>query len=134
MQTKRVLIIDDEASVREAFRNALLRAPYQVVEADNGEHGAALAVAEDFDLVYLDLRMPEIDGVEVLRRIRAVKPDLIVYITTAFQREFFHALVTARGDGLTFEVMRKPVEQQQIIDITDSVLAADTRRACGKDL
>jgi DNA-binding NtrC family response regulator len=122
---KRILIIDDDDAVREAFRLALHKLPYDVLEADNGETGAALAAAEDFDLVYLDLRMPGIDGVETLRRIRAVKPDLTVYVTTAFHRELFDDLVTARGQGLAFELLRKPLERRQIIEITAGVLATD---------
>ncbi|WP_295880253.1 response regulator [uncultured Thiohalocapsa sp.] len=123
--TKRILIIDDDVAVREAFKLALAQQPYEVVEAENGEQGAALATSEPFDLVYLDLRMPGIDGVETLRRIRSRAPDLTVYIATAFHREFFDALVTARGEGLDFELLRKPLERQQIIDITNGVLAPD---------
>lgn len=123
--TKRILIIDDDLAVREAFKLALAQQPYEVVEAENGEQGAALAASEPFDLVYLDLRMPGIDGVETLRRIRSCAPDLTVYIATAFHRELFDALVSARGEGLDFELLRKPLERQQIIDITNGVLAPD---------
>lgn len=122
---KRILIIDDDEAVREAFRLSLRKLPYDIMEADNGEAGAALAAAEDFDLVYLDLRMPGIDGVETLRRIRAAKPELTVYIVTAFHRELFDELVTARGEGLAFELLRKPLEREQIIEITTGVLGAD---------
>ncbi|MCG6940437.1 MAG: response regulator [Thiohalocapsa sp.] len=129
--SKRILIIDDDAAVRETFRLSLQQLPYELVEADNGEAGAALAAREDFDLVYLDLRMPGIDGVETLRRIRAVKPTLIVYIVTAFHREYFDDLVTARGEGLVFELLRKPLERRQIIEITTGVLSADGARDGG---
>lgn len=127
MKQKRILIIDDDETVRKAFSLALHRSPYELVEAATGEEGAALAAAEPFDLVYLDLRMPDIDGVETLRRIHAVKPDLLVYIVTAFHREFFDDLVTARGQGLRFELMRKPLERSQIIDITNGVLGGDQK-------
>jgi len=122
---KRILVIDDDSAVRDAFRLALRKGPYTLLEADNGETGASLAVAEDVDLVYLDLRMPGIDGVETLRRIRAAKPDLTVYIATAFHRELFDDLVTARGEGLEFELLRKPLRRQQILDITNGVLGGD---------
>jgi DNA-binding NtrC family response regulator len=125
MNKKRILVIDDDAAVRDAFRLALLHSPYLLLEADNGEDGAALCAAEEVELVYLDLRMPGIDGVETLRRIRAVKPDLTVYIVTAFHRELFDDLVTARGEGLDFELLRKPLRRQQILDITNGVLGAE---------
>ncbi len=119
---KRILIIDDDDAVRKAFGLALRDLPYELIQAANGEEGVDLATREPFDLIYLDLRMPGIDGIETLRRIQAVKPDQLVYIVTAFHREFFDELVTARGRGLRFELMRKPLERRQIIEITQGVL------------
>ncbi len=119
---KRILIIDDDDAVRKAFALALRDLPYELIQAASGEEGADLAIREPVDLIYLDLRMPGIDGVETLRRIHTVKPDQLVYIVTAFHREFFDELVTARGQGLPFELMRKPLERHQIIEITRSVL------------
>ncbi len=83
MNQKRILIIDDDEAVRKAFALALRRSPYALIEAATGEEGADWQYEEPVDLVYLDLRMPGIDGVETLRRIRAVKPDLLVYIISA---------------------------------------------------
>jgi CheY-like chemotaxis protein len=94
-----------------------------VIEAEDGERGVALAATLPFDLVFLDLRMPGIDGVETLRRLRAVQPAPPVYIVTAYRRDYFDALVTARGDGLAFELLRKPLERAQIIAITQAALA-----------
>jgi len=123
--SKRVLVIDDDAAVRRAFELALYAEPYDVVCAATGEEGVALATTRDYDLVYLDLRMPGIDGVETLRRIRAVKPDVPVYIATAFHREFLERLAQARHQGLAFELLRKPLGRQQIIAITRALLGDD---------
>jgi CheY-like chemotaxis protein len=120
--TKRLLIIDDDEAVRFAFQLALEDLPYQVNEAADGETGVGIALTEPIDAVFLDLRMPGINGIEALRRIRAVKPDLLIYIVTAFHREFLDDLVTARGEGLAFELLRKPVERDQIIEIVTSAL------------
>ena len=117
-----ILIVDDDEAVRSAFRLALAHLPYRLSEAGDGESGAAMAIEEDVDLVFLDLRMPRLDGVGALRRIRAVKPDLPVYIATAFHREFFDSLVAARGDGLEFELLRKPLERSQIIELATTLL------------
>ena len=126
---KRILIIDDDSAVRCAFQLALRGEGYEILEADSGAAGVRLALAEDLDLVYLDLRMPGIDGVETLRRIRAAKPDLVVYIVTAFHREFFDELIQARQEGLRFELLRKPLERQQIISITADILDAEDSEA-----
>lgn len=121
--SQRVLVIDDDAAVREAFRLALDGLPYEVLEAADGERGAALAGDVDVDLAFVDLRMPGIDGVETLRRLRAAKPAVPVYIVTAYRRDYFDDLVTARGEGLAFDLLRKPLERDQIIAVTRAALA-----------
>ena len=123
--TKRILIIDDDEAVRFAFRLALEDLPYQINEAEHGEIGSRLATTESVDAVFLDLRMPGINGVEVLRRIRASKPDLLIYIVTAFHREFLDQLVSARGEGLAFELLRKPLDRQQIIEVVTSAVPSE---------
>lgn len=120
--SKRILIIDDDAAVRGAFQLALRGRNVELLTAEDGETGAQLAIDNQVDLVYLDLRMPGIDGIETLRRIRAEKPALTVYIVTAFRRDFFEQLVEARGQGLDFDVLRKPLDREQIIELTTSIL------------
>ncbi len=120
--TKCVLVVDDDEAIRLAFRLALQGLPYRLLEADNGETGAEMAIAEEIDLVYLDLRMPRLDGVGALRRIRAAKPDLLVYILSAFERDYLDELAALRGEGLEFEFARKPLDRSQLIWLTRALL------------
>jgi CheY-like chemotaxis protein len=112
--SKRILVIDDDEGVRDAFDLALDTTDLQIDLAASGEEGVALAEANRPDLVFLDLRMPGIDGVETLRRLLARYPDLLVHIMTAFHEEFFPALRQAAAEGLSFELSRKPLEMNQI--------------------
>jgi CheY-like chemotaxis protein len=121
-ERQHILVIDDDEAVRGAFRLALAHLPYRLSEAADGAAGADLALQQEVDLVFLDLRMPILDGVGALRRIRAQKPDLPCYIVTAFYREFFDDLVAVRDEGISFELMRKPLERQQIIDLVTALL------------
>jgi two-component system KDP operon response regulator KdpE len=66
-----VLIVEDEPQIRRLLRNTLEGAGYRVIEAENGERGALEAANHKPDLVMVDLGLPDIDGVEVVKRIRA---------------------------------------------------------------
>ena len=78
----RVLVIDDMKGVRESLRAALTAADFDVTTANNGREGLAALTAAAFDIVVTDIWMPEIDGLSVIKRIRAERPHLRVFAMT----------------------------------------------------
>ncbi len=78
MPRLRILVIDDEAGVRESIRRTLEYDSYEVLEAATGQEGLALADRESPDLVLLDVKMPGADGIEVLGRLHAANETLPV--------------------------------------------------------
>lgn len=127
-----ILVIDDDPAVRGAFKLILEDEGYIVREAENGLIGVALAEAERPDLIFLDLRMPGIDGVETLRRLKSFDATLNVYIVTAFANEFLQDLKVAHDEGLQFELASKPLSASQIRNIAQIVRIAqehEERRA-----
>lgn len=68
---KKVLVVDDERIARGALKRALEEAGYETLEAENGKEAFAVAFAERPDLIMTDLRMPEMDGQQLLEEIRA---------------------------------------------------------------
>lgn len=119
---KRVLVIDDDEAVRDSFELALDDAGYEMDVADSGEKGLSLAASKKPDIVFLDLKMPGLDGVDVLRGIHEIDSSIPVYIVTAFHQEYFSRLNEATKDGIEFELARKPLSGEQIRMIALSVL------------
>lgn len=78
----RVLIIDDMAGVRESLRATLRGAGFDVATANDGRDGLASLAAGTFDIVVTDIWMPEVDGLNVIKRIRATQPQLRVFAMT----------------------------------------------------
>jgi YesN/AraC family two-component response regulator len=76
----RILVVDDDEAVLFTYRGLLTRAGYRVQTAASGEEGLPLLGQEQFDLIILDLKMPGMDGVEFLRRLRGLKrrPEVLV--------------------------------------------------------
>lgn len=124
-----ILVIDDDPGVRGAFKLILEEEGYTVREAENGTDGIAMAQASRPDLIFLDLRMPGIDGVETLRRLKALDSTLNIYIVTAFATEFMDQLKGAHDEGLQFELASKPLSATQIRNIAQVVNIAKIHEA-----
>lgn len=81
---KRVLIVDDTKNIRTLLTTCLELYGYETIAAKNGEEALELFQTEKIDLAFIDIKMPEMSGTEVLRRIRAMNIDVPIVIMTAF--------------------------------------------------
>jgi two-component system, NtrC family, response regulator PilR len=83
MSAARVLIVDDEKSMRDLLTITLEKAGYEVTAADGGEAGIDAVRKETFDAIITDLRMPKVDGLQVLRAAKDLSPETAVIVVTA---------------------------------------------------
>ncbi len=114
-----ILIIDDEASLRQTLARILQRAGFEVTTAANGAEGASLVSQHPFDLVYLDIRMPDMSGLELLKSIHAKYPELPVILFTA--QPDLNSAVDALRNGAT-DYLLKPLKPQAVVERTQSIL------------
>ncbi len=84
MADARILVVDDERSMREVLFSMLKKEGYDVAVADGGEVAIETARREAFDAVITDVRMPKVDGLQVLRAIKELSPNTVVIVITAF--------------------------------------------------
>ena len=97
-----VLVVEDEPEIRRFLRSSLGAEGYRVVESANGERGAIDAGMHKPDLAIVDLGLPDIDGVEVIRRIRAWSPMPVVVLSArAQERAKIEALDAGADDYIT---------------------------------
>ncbi|MBU0703722.1 MAG: response regulator, partial [Chloroflexi bacterium] len=78
----RVLVVDDETHVRSALARSLALLGYRADEAASGHHALAMLERTPYDAMVLDIRMPGMDGVEIMRRVHHVYPDLHIIVLT----------------------------------------------------
>lgn len=83
-QAKKILVIDDEQGILDFFKKALGKEGYEMITCLNGIGALEKVKEEKPDLVILDIKMPEIDGIETLKRIRWINKNTIVIMLTAY--------------------------------------------------
>src|SRR3990172_5338255 len=81
---KTILVVDDEKSVRESLNKVLSKEGYRVLEAESGEEALSVCRKEFVNLVLTDLKMPEMDGLELLKALKLLQPDVAVVMMTAY--------------------------------------------------
>jgi two-component system alkaline phosphatase synthesis response regulator PhoP len=114
--SKKILVVDDEESIRELMKIKLVKLGYDPEFAENGKEALEISEREEFPLILMDLRLPEIDGIELCMRIKERNPETVIYAFSGLVTEDeFYELEEMGFDGLlckpvTFEVLERAIE------------------------
>jgi CheY-like chemotaxis protein len=119
--SRKVLVVDDDPAVRKSIDRVLTNKGYAVITAQNGEEALRKLNEEKYDLVYTDIRMPGIDGLEVAEQVKARKPWTPVVIITGYGTDAAEARAKAAGVS---SFMHKPLSPEMIEDSARDALAA----------
>jgi len=119
MKAKPILIVDDEKNICLALSQALEILEIETDTALNGEEALAKLRNKEFGLLLLDLRMPGMDGIEVLRRIREIRPDIRIIILTAYGT--VESAVEAMKLGAV-DFIQKPFSAEEIRELVSRVM------------
>ncbi len=106
-----ILIVDDEESVRDSLYNWFIEDGYRVECAENAKKALIMLESDQFDIVLADIKMPGMDGLEMLRRIKAFRKESIVIVMTAFAT--VDTAVKALKDG-AFDYVTKPFDPDDL--------------------
>jgi two-component system, NtrC family, nitrogen regulation response regulator NtrX len=112
MAKSRILVIDDEAAIRDSLRMTLEYEGYEFVGAATGQEGLALVERESPDLVLLDVKMPGMDGLEVLDRLRAMNEALPVVVISGHGTISTAVEATKKG---AFDFIEKPFASERVL-------------------
>lgn len=116
---KKILIVDDSAMSRRMMRRIVESAGYEVVEADDGAAGLEQFFLEKPDLVFLDLTMKDMYGLDVLGKLRELDPAARVIIASADIQDSTRAMVTEAGANA---FINKPLSPEKVLQALESVI------------
>ncbi|MFC1943433.1 response regulator [Chloroflexota bacterium] len=117
----RILVIDDDELIISFFKETLEEGGHTVVTAASAARGIAYIVQREFDLIFLDLKMPGTDGAEILREMKSLKRKLPVVIITGYPDSEMMDRAMKQGP---LGIMLKPFDDSDIINAVNSFLHA----------
>jgi DNA-binding response OmpR family regulator len=130
MPTETVLTIEDDGAIRRGIVDSLQFAGYRVLESGRGDEGLEMAVRQDYDLLLLDLVLPGMDGLEILREVRKTRPTQPVIILSARGEE------DDRVEGLRLgadDYVVKPFSVKELLARVEAVLRRSPQRPSDVD-
>ncbi|MBE7444448.1 MAG: sigma-54-dependent Fis family transcriptional regulator [Planctomycetia bacterium] len=111
MSVEKILVVDDDILGREYLGETLTRCGYEVVSASDGMQALAKVMKEGYDLIFLDMKMPKMCGMEVLEKVKAVSPETMIVLMTAYGT--IETAVEAMKKG-AYDYIIKPCSPDQI--------------------
>jgi CheY-like chemotaxis protein len=115
----RILAVDDEHVILDSFRKILVLAGFSVDTVDNGPEALSLLRARDYDFLFTDLKMPVMDGMEVVKSAKHLRPDMDVVVITGYGT-IESAVETMQFGAIDY--VQKPFTEEELVAITNRLL------------
>lgn len=117
----KILVVDDDRGLRHSFKKILGGYGYDIITASDGEEGIEKAGSEKPALVIMDVTMPKIDGIDALRKLKALYPSLTVIMMTAFSTS--EKAISAMKYG-AYDYLTKPIDNTQLVSLVKKAITA----------
>ena len=119
LKTQLVLVVDDRLADRETFKDVLESRGYKVATAQSGREAIELVKKGDkIDIIFLDVKMPEFDGVATFEELHKLKPEIPVIMVTAYTAE--EIIKEALNKG-AYACLFKPIDMEKLVKVLDEV-------------
>ena len=115
----RILAVDDEAIILDSFRKILVVAGYSIDTVEKGREALGLILKRDYDFVFTDLKMPEMDGLEVTKAVKHLRPDIDVIVITGYA-SIETAVETMKHGAMDY--VQKPFTEDELINFFNKCL------------
>src|ERR1051325_2755946 len=125
MPNARILVIDDDPNVLDLTRFHLQKEGFEVLTAESGEDGLRLLAGSLFNVALTDLRLPDIDGIELVKRCKEVSPDTEIIIITGYSS--IGKAVEAAHAG-AFHFVEKPINYEELLLLINKAIESSAQK------
>jgi len=122
-----ILVIDDDADICDTLTRVLKKQGHEVLTAGSGEEAIVIAQDKDLQMAFIDVKLPDIDGLETLLRLKEINPDILTVMMTGFRNEVKDALDKAQ-EASAITCLYKPFDPAEAADIVTKI-GKKTRRS-----
>jgi DNA-binding NtrC family response regulator len=113
----KILIIDDDSAVHSSYELAAENLDVELIGTESPKKGLEILKQQKIALVFLDLKMPEMSGIDVMRKIHELGIKVSVIMVTAFAMSYIEKIKDALAEGYDFDFRKKPLDIEEIKDI-----------------
>ena len=114
-RSKRVLIVDDDADLAESLAEFLVDHGHQVAVAEDGRDAVSCATAWDFDVIFMDVRMPVMNGVDSFFAIKTIKPQARIVMMTGYREAIVERAIQGGAEGPLY----KPFDVEEMLALVE---------------
>lgn len=116
-----ILIVDDDESICATFRLILTQKGYRVHVVNTGEEAIEQARRNSFSVIFLDMKLPTINGLETYFAIRQINPEVVAIIITGYRHEMSELIEQAMR-GSAYACLDKPVDMAEVLAMTEKII------------
>jgi len=116
-----ILVVDDDLGTANNFRKILIKQGYSVAVCANGDEAIDIALKNDFDILFIDIKLPTINGLETYMVIKKAKPNVVAIMMTGFRQEV-NDLVVEALDNDAYTCLYKPLNMSRILQLIEEIL------------
>jgi DNA-binding NtrC family response regulator len=116
-----VLVVDDDSGLRKSFRMILERKGFSVMVAADGEEAIRAATNQSFDILFIDMKLPTINGLETYIQLKRIRPEAVAVMITGFPQDV-DGLVEEAMMNSAYSCLHKPLDMVQVFSIVDEIL------------
>jgi len=115
-----IMVVDDDPGITKTLRSILSMKGHRVGIATTGEEALGLAKGKNYDVIFIDMKLPTIDGLQTYRALRKVQPEIIAVLITAYKEETAPLVERALGES-AHTILFKPFDMEALLKIVDQI-------------